>query len=754
MFNPRPMQAQVIAYTGGKMGVSAVPGSGKTQTLSYLAARLIIEGHIRDDQEVLIVTLVNSAVDNFASRISGYMTAYGLLPDMNYRVRTLHGLANDIIRARPDLVGLPNGFQIADERECDLILEDAALAWVRAHPEFYESYTDPELDENGMRKAQQDWPRQITGLARNFIRKAKDLEIQPNEIRDTLGKLRQRMPLLELGCEVYADYQRSLNYRSAIDFDDLIRLALKAIQLDPDYLARLRALWPYILEDESQDSSRLQEQILRTLSGPNGNWVRVGDPNQAIYETFTTANPRFLLDFLREPDVTPRDLPESGRSTRRIIHLANHLIQWTRNEHPVVELQEALTPPLIRPTPPGDPQPNPPDAPGQIHLHEKGFDADNEIEIVVRSAKKWLEDPAHAGETIAVLVTRNERGKKLAEEMERRKVPYYELLRSSQATRRTADLLCNVLGALDAPGNINKLMDVFKNIQAARALDDTQKEAVQGAAVLLRTCKRLEDYLWPRPERNWMAELDPVPAPAALEVLETFRVLLQHWQKATLLPIDQLILTIAQDLFDNPVDLATAHKMALLLERAARQHPDWRLPEFKLELEMVARNQRKLEGFSEADTGFDPNQHKGEVVIATVHKAKGLEWDRVYLLSVNNYDYPSLQDYDSYISERWYVRNHLNLEAEALAQLSALKEINATDQLVDLYLPEGLATQESRREYAAERLRLLYVGITRARKELVITWNTGKRTGAPAQPALPLLELIDFLEREAHGTAQ
>ena len=73
--------------------------------------------------------------------------------------------------------------------------------------------------------------------------------------------------------------------------------------LDRDLLGRLQHQWPYILEDEAQDSSRLQEEILRLLCGEGGNWVRVGDPNQAIYETFTTANPQFLRDFLNKEDV-------------------------------------------------------------------------------------------------------------------------------------------------------------------------------------------------------------------------------------------------------------------------------------------------------------------------------------------------------------------------------------------------------------------------------------------------------------------
>ena len=69
-FQPRPKQQDVIDYTGGRMGVSAVPGSGKTRTLSYLAAKLVAEGGLKDDQEVLIVTLTNSAADNFSRQVA------------------------------------------------------------------------------------------------------------------------------------------------------------------------------------------------------------------------------------------------------------------------------------------------------------------------------------------------------------------------------------------------------------------------------------------------------------------------------------------------------------------------------------------------------------------------------------------------------------------------------------------------------------------------------------------------------------
>jgi DNA helicase-2/ATP-dependent DNA helicase PcrA len=119
------------------------------------------------------------------------------------------------------------------------------------------------------------------------------------------------------------------------------------------------------------------------------------------------------------------------------------------------------------------------------------------------------------------------------------------------------------------------------------------------------------------------------------------------------------------------------------------------------------------------------------VVVTTMHKAKGLEWDRVYLMSVNNYDFPSLQPNDRYISEKWYVRGQLNLEAEALAQLDAALSAGEYE-----WYGEGAATQAARVDYVRERLRLFYVGITRARRDLIVTWNSGRQ--GDATPSLPL----------------
>ena len=241
MFKPRPKQQKVIDFTRGKMGVAAVPGSGKTQTLSFLAARLIHDGAIEEGQEILVVTLTNSAVGNFQSRIDGFIHNFGMIKGIGYRVRTLHGLAHDIVRERPDLVGLPSQFNIIDEREAGLMLESSVRDWLIANPAVEDRYFLPDQ----RMKQQKKWIDTIIDCCVAFIRTAKDLQMDAFELSARLSALEVEPLLLRMGCDIYADYARKLSLREGVDFQDLIRFALVALQTDPEYLKRLRALAVY-----------------------------------------------------------------------------------------------------------------------------------------------------------------------------------------------------------------------------------------------------------------------------------------------------------------------------------------------------------------------------------------------------------------------------------------------------------------------------------------------------------------------------
>ncbi|MBU1659959.1 MAG: ATP-dependent helicase, partial [Chloroflexi bacterium] len=622
---------------------------------------------------------------------------------------------------------------------------------------------------------------------------------------------------------IYADYQRALTYRGAVDFDDLIRLALDLLEADEEFLERLRYRFPYILEDEAQDSSLLQEQILRLLAGSlpersdegsprsavegsigkkrpstttspslsvrsgRGNWVRVGDPNQAIFETFTTASPKYLREFIAHEADFQQELPVSGRSQPSVINLANYLIDWVMNEHPAEEVRDALAPPYIQPTAADDPQPNPPDDPANIFFVPNKFTPDEEVKAVVDSLARWL--PDNADKTVAVLVPRNLRGVDVINALKAKGLDYVEFLSSTSTTRAAAGSIANLLAYLSDPGSARKLSTAYQvwrrdwrdeealreavvsirpaeNTQGYSTTDDPSEEEIAASSEallamtkrvteLLRKVRRTEEYVSPLSLQgrgaggegpmpghselpgDWLATLRESEADEVIQELIDFRVHVKRWLEAVTLPIDQLILTLAQDVFTSPADLALAHKLALVLRSAADDHADWRLPELTSELAVIAKNERRFIGFSSDDAGFDPERHKGRVVVTTMHKAKGLEWDRVHLMSVNNYDFPALQAYDRYISEKWFVRDGLNLEAEALAQLSAALSTGEYD-----WYAEGTATLAARADYVRERLRLFYVGLTRAKRELVATWNTGRQ--GDAQPSLAMQALMGW----------
>lgn len=746
MFNPRQRQQAVLDYTGGRMGVAAVPGSGKTVTLSALAAKLVTDGGLKDAQEVLIVTLVNSAVDNFARQVRAFLDDDGLLPNVGYRVRTLHGLCNDIVRDRPSLVALEDGFQIVDEREAASILQDTALAWVRANPGVADLYLAPDLDDERREWIKREqWADFVTQIASSFVKAAKDERLMPEDIRRALDRFGDPLSLAEMCQSIYVSYQRGLSSRGAVDFQDLIRLALRALELDEAYLERLRHQWTYVLEDEAQDSSQLQEQILRLLAGDSGNWVRVGDPNQAIYETFTTAKPEHLWNFLNEPGVQRRELSNSGRSAQPIIDLANYLIRWTKERHPepAIRMREPLQPPYIEPAPPGDPQPNPPAGDSKIVLFGRELTPDAEIQAVVDSLTRWL--PEHPDETAAVLVPRNRRGYDIIDALKQRStnIEYVELLQSTTSTREAAGSLGNVLHYLAKPDSSLLLGTLFKVWRRDERDEPASAERLERVVSHIRRIARVEDYLYPQLGRDWLRDDAEIAGLIAADSeigahLTAFRDLIRRWQTAVVLPVDQLILVLAQDLFRSATDLAIAHSIAILLRQYAEQHSDWRLPQFTEELAVIARNERRFLGVDDDSRAFDPQRHKGKVTITTMHSAKGLEWDRVYLMSVNSYDFPSGMAEEQYIAERWFVRDRLNLEAEALAQLHACADPEHFDYA------EGKATETARLDYIAERLRLLYVGITRARKDLIVTWNNGRR--GDQQQALTFAALQAYFE--------
>lgn len=362
----RPAQAEILAYENGRLAVSAVPGSGKTFTLSLLAAQLIGNGRIdaASGQQILIVTFLNASVDTFKARIHKRLEEMELPPE-GYDVRTLHSLALEIVRIATSSLGEDNdGPAVLSETQSRHFLATAVDAWIEAHPDRWNAFLS---DNSPQMKAR--WRSITETTAQAFIRSAKNERYTPDQLAAKLAASNEEFPLLRMMAEIYGRYQTILTRQAAFDFDDLIWQAADLLIHRPDLTHELRQRWPYVLEDEAQDSVPLQELLLNELTGPQGNWVRVGDPNQAITSTFTAAHPRFFNAFNDRDDVVSLPLPNSGRSAPLIMDAANTLLNWVIDSHPVLEVrQSTFRRQNILPTPEGDAQPNPPNSEAAIRI--------------------------------------------------------------------------------------------------------------------------------------------------------------------------------------------------------------------------------------------------------------------------------------------------------------------------------------------------------------------------------------------------
>ena len=753
----RPAQEEILRYEGGRMAVSAVPGSGKTFTLSLLAARLIGAGFVdpQQGQNVLIVTYMNSAVENFRQRIRDRLLADGT-PPLGYDVRTLHSLGLEIVRfasGGDDRLRGGNDLLVLDDAQSSLFLNRAIETWRGQHPEVWRAF----LPDEDLRR-QNQWQTIVERTARALIRSAKNQRYRPETILDRLH------PLLTAGAAapaepegsnpyflwmfagIYDAYQRIVIRQGALDFDDLIWEAADLLQRRPDLAPALAARWPYVLEDEAQDSVPLQEVLLEALTAPSGNLVRVGDPNQAITSTFTAAHPRFFMSFLNREDVLTLPLPNSGRSAPLIFEAANALLHWVMDNHPVPEVAaNTFRRQDILPTPPGDAQPNPSDARARIRIKVYRHREDEELPAVARLAARYATE--RPDDTLAVLVPTNELGHRISARLDELKVDHDNLLRGGSRERRIAAALHAMLNVLADPLSSRGLAGAYEALSnldhpatAAVGQEPPDPERMQ---TLLRSVYQPERLLFPQFDGDLAAALPAGVAGAAeLQQMERFAAFMQALFELRPLPIDDLALALGDRLFatggGDELDLALAYQVAAILRRWRDAQPDWRLPDLVLQLADVAAGRRLLPLSSPEELGFEPQP--GRITLITQHKAKGLEWDAVFLIGVDGRWLPG--NLDAYFQGTYDFLGG-NPEAQVISELLQLMT-----GAPGVYAGRS-PTESANIEVISERLRLLYVAVTRARRFLHISRSRAARSYRKefaAEPATVMAVLHHYLQ--------
>ena len=785
----RSAQEAILAYRSGRMAVSAVPGSGKTFTLSLLAAQLIADGRIdtANSRQVLVVTFLNASVDTFRARIRRRLLEMGL-PDVGFDVRTLHSLALEIIRVGSDI--LSEELTVLDEGQSRQFLDAAVDGWINDNARLWEAFL-PDYGGEYSPQMIARW-RDITATtAAAFIREAKNERYRPEAIfaairAGSAGEQRgeeeaektsegapdvARSPLMYMLAGIYSRYQTALARQGGLDYDDLIWSAADRLEHEPDLVEALRRRWPYVLEDEAQDSVPLQETLLEQLTGPSGNWVRVGDPNQAITSTFTAAHPRFFSRFMDRPDVAARTLPNSGRSAPLIIGAANALLNWTIDNHPVPEVRAgAFRRQDILPTPPGDAQPNPPDSEASARIRVYRHREEDELPAVARLA--WEHTQEKPDQTLAILVPTHQVGFSIARHLDGLNADYDNLLRGSGREREVAAALHAVLAVLANPLDTRALQSAHSGLSELRETgplyDASPNESEETARfrALLRSVHRPEALLFPREDEEIAAAL---PAGVATEEDVTRLERLADFLRANFdlrtLPIDDLALALADTLFlgareqasgaseersslgpgpspQEPaeLDLAIAYQIAAQLRLWREAQPEWRLPELVAQLQAVATGRRTLNIMRGGELGYEPQP--GRISLATQHSSKGLEWDAVFLIGIDGMWVPGTLE-APFLGVHDFLGGDPN--AEATAQLRYLMRAET-----GLHA-NRTATESAHIEVICERLRLLYVGITRARRFLQISRSRATRRprgDQETEPATVLGVLYRYLQGE------
>lgn len=723
----RPDQEQVAAYRQGYMAVPAVPGAGKTTVLAYLAADLIAEG-LPQPGRILIVTYTNSAVGNFRSRIGEFLEQRGYPRQQGYEVRTIHSLAMNIVRERPDAVGWSDNFTIMDEARLSALLERLTHRWIGRNRPLWESMLKPDLKGSFRDRAEEQWAERTQGLIRNLIQAFKSRRLSPQTALGLTRHLPEESPL-RWAADVYVDYQRELAVEGAVDFGDLMLGAHQLLSQDMELLERLRSRWTYIFEDEAQDSYRLQEQVLKLLAGADGNLVRVGDANQAIMGTFTSAEPDLFRRYCHDPGVEYRPLTMAGRSSPDIIDLANELVRWTREEHPEVRAREALENQLIEVVPP-DFMPQNPRPAGYTIVAKSYENYDAELKSVAALAARSV--TRLPDKTVAVLLPTNYMVQAMVDLLQNMDVKVRQLGGPTAPERQqtTLDLLA-VMSFLAVPHEPARLLKAIGHLMHLPKPEDAP------FASFILNC-RPEELFYPLDGSPPFSTLyNACPECRGDIALQEALEHLARWLPQAIIPADELVVSLAGDLGLAAEELTIAHHLSLRVRKLLQDYPAFGLTDAEQHLHGELQAMGKFSDTLYDRKGFKPLP--GVVYVTTCHAAKGLEWDTVYVAALTRNEFPSMAQ-DRIRSELWFLPDDmLNPEALALAQLA---DVLGED-------PEADPVARAKFEQIGERLRLFYVAITRAKENLMLSCHLENQWRKPAHPTLAYMHLKRLIDQRS-----
>ena len=753
----RPGQQQMADWQSGPLAISAVPGAGKSTGMAAAAAIAIARQYERSSsrRHLVVVTFTRSAAANIKAKIRKDLKELSL-PQMGFFVYTLHGLALNIASRHSDLSGLQlENVTLITPTQSHRFIRTAVEQWIANNPGIYlrllEGHQFDGEETERLRRQSVLRTEVLPELANTVIHEAKSSGISPELLREWSKQTTDEYTILSVAAGLYEQYQNLMRSRDFIDYDDMILAALRVLENDSARRIEQNQVFA-VFEDEAQDSSPLQTQLLEILAsdgdkGDNSsllstdainrvstphsslNLVRVGDPNQAINSTFTPADPIYFRQFCEECDRIKRlaTMDQAGRSTRIIIEAANFALKWINNQWLATTNNKQQTPDnrqvpfrlqTIHPVEAGDPQTNANPAPTGRGLElYTPRDIHHTAELLSqRVIELFGEDPTK--NSAAILVRENRQGRWLAEALtpvcKEHNIILYDVGERDRRSHVPQEILA-LLQFCDRPHSPDYLKAALEALVQRQLIPTQDLNALASLP---------EEFLYP----------GPLAAPQSETVQKAARLCRSLLRARLELPLYQLISFLALTLNYDQAELATADKLA---ERVNQQIAgNSSMGGMLSALSEIVSSER----FEPVETEDSEERYTrcGQLTIITMHKAKGLDWDYVFL--------PFL--HENLIPGRFWVPpqsqflGDFTLSEVARAQIRAALHGEST-------IPDVTqAWEQAKHLKISEEYRLLYVAMTRAKRlvwmsaaqKAPFTWskpdNLQEQAPCPVFPAL------------------
>lgn len=288
-----PQQREAVLHETGPLLILAGAGTGKTRVITARIARLILEQKVQP-QEVLAITFTNKAAREMRERIEHYIG-----PAVNrIWVGTFHSMMARILRRHAELLGFTQRFSILDTDDQVKLLKEVQ--------------TELNIGDQMVK------PKQVQH----------SISDMKNHNADPSTYFHRVLPrhLADLTLRIYHRYEERLRANDAMDFDNLLLLAVRLFREHPEVLSFYRQHFQQILVDEYQDTNGVQYNLVLLLSGGHHNLCVVGDDDQSIY-SFRGADIRNILSFEKDfPEAKVIKLEQNYRSTGHILNAANAVI--------------------------------------------------------------------------------------------------------------------------------------------------------------------------------------------------------------------------------------------------------------------------------------------------------------------------------------------------------------------------------------------------------------------------------------------